>query len=155
MKTGGFAEGMALNLFVSKIPLQMNLFLVTLLLLIAFKLFSVLRRYLTTTPRQMSQQTISQVEELIKSKPVFVASKTYCPYCSATKRLINEVYPEAYILELDTMEEGSEVQDALTKITGQRTVPNIFINGKHIGGNSDLQALGKEKIKKLINESQS
>lgn len=103
----------------------------------------------------MSQQTISQVEELIKSKPVFVASKTYCPYCSATKRLINEVYPEAYILELDTMEEGSEVQDALTKITGQRTVPNIFINGKHIGGNSDLQALGKEKIKKLINESQS
>lgn len=133
----------------------MNLFLVTLLLLIAFKLFSVLRRYLTTTPRQMSQQTISQVEELIKSKPVFVASKTYCPYCSATKRLINEVYPEAYILELDTMEEGSEVQDALTKITGQRTVPNIFINGKHIGGNSDLQALGKEKIKKLINESHS
>lgn len=53
------------------------------------------------------------------------------------------------------MEEGSEVQDALTKITGQRTVPNIFINGKHIGGNSDLQALGKEKIKKLINESHS
>ncbi|ODQ47959.1 hypothetical protein PICMEDRAFT_32504 [Pichia membranifaciens NRRL Y-2026] len=128
----------------------MNTTLVIILLFIAFKLFSVLRRYLTTTPRQMSQQTISQVEELIKTKPVFVASKTYCPYCSATKKLINEIYPEAYILELDTMEEGSEIQDALAKITGQRTVPNVFINGKHIGGNSDLQSLGKEKIKKLI-----
>ncbi|KAG0673485.1 glutaredoxin [Pichia californica] len=98
----------------------------------------------------MSQQTISEVEQLIKTKPVFVASKTYCPYCSATKKLINEIYPEAYILELDTIEDGSEIQDALAKITGQRTVPNVFIKGKHIGGNSDLQALGKDKIKSLI-----
>ena len=31
------------------------------------------------------------------------------------------------------------LQDALEEITGQRSVPNIFINKKHIGGNSDLQ----------------
>lgn len=128
----------------------MNIPLSIFLVFIVFKLFSVFRRYFITTPRQMSQKTISEVEHLIKTKPVFVASKTYCPYCSATKRLINEIYPEAYILELDTIEDGSEIQDALTEITGQRTVPNVFINGKHIGGNSDLQALGKDKIKKLI-----
>lgn len=98
----------------------------------------------------MSQQTISHVQDLIKSHKVFVASKTYCPYCTAAKKLIEEVYPEAYILELDTMEEGDDIQNALAQITGQRTVPNIFINGKHIGGNSDLQALGKEKIKALL-----
>lgn len=98
----------------------------------------------------MSQETISQVENLIKTKPVFVASKSYCPYCSATKRLLSEVYPEAYILELDQMDEGNEIQAILAQITGQRTVPNVFIKGKHIGGNSDLQALGKEEIKKLI-----
>jgi glutaredoxin 3 len=28
----------------------------------------------------------------------------------------------------------------LQELTGQRTVPNIFIKQKHIGGNSDLQA---------------
>lgn len=121
-----------------------------LLLFIAFKLFSVFRRYLTTTPRQMSEQTISQIEDLIKSKTVFVASKSYCPYCSATKKLLNDVYPEAYVLELDTMEDGTEIQDALAKLTGQRTVPNVFIKGKHIGGNSDLQALGKAEIEKLV-----
>lgn len=37
-------------------------------------------------------------------------------------------------------DDGAELQDALEEITGQRSVPNIFISQKHIGGNSDLQA---------------
>lgn len=36
--------------------------------------------------------------------------------------------------------DGAALQDALEEITGQRSVPNIFIDKKHIGGNSDLQA---------------
>lgn len=39
------------------------------------------------------------------------------------------------------MEDGAEIQEALYEITGQRTVPNVFIAGQHIGGNSDVQAL--------------
>jgi glutaredoxin 3 len=35
---------------------------------------------------------------------------------------------------------GKAIQKVLRDITGQTTVPNIFIDGKHIGGNSDLQA---------------
>ena len=35
------------------------------------------------------------------------------------------------------------MQDALQQISGQRTVPNIFIGQKHIGGNSELQGLDK------------
>lgn len=119
------------------------------IILISFKLFSVLRRYFTTA-KPMSQQTISDVEGLIKNHKVFIASKTYCPYCTATKKLMNEVYPEAYILELNTVEDGDAIQQALAKLSGQTTVPNIYINGKHIGGNSDLQALGKNKIEELI-----
>lgn len=37
-------------------------------------------------------------------------------------------------------DDGAALQDALEEITGQRSVPNIFISQKHIGGNSDLQA---------------
>lgn len=37
-------------------------------------------------------------------------------------------------------DDGSAIQSALADITGQTTVPNIFIAQKHIGGNSDLQA---------------
>jgi glutaredoxin 3 len=38
------------------------------------------------------------------------------------------------------LDDGAALQDALEEITGQRSVPNIFIGQKHIGGNSDLQA---------------
>ena len=37
-------------------------------------------------------------------------------------------------------DDGAAIQDALEDITHQRSVPNIFIDKKHIGGNSDLQA---------------
>lgn len=37
-------------------------------------------------------------------------------------------------------DDGPAIQDALEELTSQRSVPNIFINKKHIGGNSDLQA---------------
>lgn len=38
------------------------------------------------------------------------------------------------------MSEGGSIQNALAQMTGQRTVPNVFVNGKHLGGNDDTQA---------------
>ena len=38
------------------------------------------------------------------------------------------------------LDDGSAIQSSLEDITGQRTVPNIFIGQKHIGGNSELQS---------------
>lgn len=32
------------------------------------------------------------------------------------------------------VDDGSDIQDALKGIVGRRTVPQVFINGKHIGG---------------------
>lgn len=57
----------------------------------------------------------------------------------------------AKIIELDTMDNGSEVQAALLDISGQRTVPNVFIKGKHLGGNDDSQAAARSgKLKELL-----
>jgi glutaredoxin 3 len=39
------------------------------------------------------------------------------------------------------LDDGSAIQAALSDITGQSTVPNVFIKQQHIGGNSDLQAI--------------
>lgn len=41
-------------------------------------------------------------------------------------------------LELDEINDGPAIQDYLKEKTGQSTVPNIFISGKHIGGCDDL-----------------
>lgn len=39
-----------------------------------------------------------------------------------------------YWTKLFYLGDGAELQNALKEWTGQRTVPNVFINGKHIGG---------------------
>lgn len=98
------------------------------------------------------------IKQSIESNKVFIAHKTYCPYCHSTLKLINEKIKQnilkkedVYYLELDTMDDGSDYQDALEEISGQRTVPNVYINNKHIGGNSDLQALNSSgQLDKLL-----
>ena len=46
---------------------------------------------------------------------------------------------DARVIELDTLDDGADIQGALLDKTGQRTVPSVFIKGEHIGGNDDTQ----------------
>ncbi len=69
-----------------------------------------------------------------------VFSKSYCPYCNNAKRILDELNAKYKAIELNQEDDGDDIQNALFKITGQRTVPNIFIGKVHIGGNSDLEA---------------
>lgn len=58
---------------------------------------------------------------------------------------------DAKVIELDKLDNGSEIQSALLDITGQRTVPNVFIKGKHLGGNDVTQAAAKNgKLKEML-----
>lgn len=115
---------------------------------------SLAKRYFTTSP-MVSQAATNKVKDLIKDHPVFIASKSYCPYCTKTKNTVASITKDAFIIELDEESDGAELQDALYELTGQRTVPNIFIGGEHIGGNSDLQTLHSQdklvpKIKSVL-----
>ncbi|RDW71192.1 putative glutaredoxin Grx1 [Coleophoma crateriformis] len=82
----------------------------------------------------------TKAEQIINDNSVAVFSKSYCPYCKATKALLNEMGAKYYAIELDQVDDGAAIQDALQQISGQRSVPNIYIKKQHIGGNSDLQA---------------
>ena len=81
-----------------------------------------------------------------------VFSKTYCGFCSSTKGLFEKLGVDAKIIELDVMgSEGAAVQDALVEMTGQRSVPNVFIKGQHIGGNDDTQAAARSgKLQEML-----
>ncbi|EFQ97960.1 glutaredoxin [Nannizzia gypsea CBS 118893] len=81
-----------------------------------------------------------KAEKIIAENGVVVFSKSYCPYCNETKALLNSRGAKFFVMELDKVDDGSAIQSALQEITNQRTVPNIFINHQHIGGNSDLVA---------------
>ncbi|KAK0636112.1 thioredoxin-like protein [Bombardia bombarda] len=99
-----------------------------------------------------------KAQQLIDDNAVMVFSKSYCPYCNNTKRLLESFDAKYVHYELNQESDGDEVQAALAKLTGQRTVPNIFINKQHIGGNSDLEAVVKngkdgKKIEELLKEA--
>jgi glutaredoxin-related protein len=51
-----------------------------------------------------------------------------------------------------TTDDGSAIQSTLGEMTGQTTVPNIFIAKEHIGGNSDLQSK-KNNLKTLLKDA--
>ncbi|KAJ5444063.1 Glutaredoxin [Penicillium daleae] len=86
----------------------------------------------------------TKAQNLINENGVVVFSKSYCPYCKSSKDLLDKLGAKYEALELDLIDDGSAIQSALQEISNQRTVPNIFINQKHIGGNSDLQAIAGE-----------
>jgi glutaredoxin 3 len=70
---------------------------------------------------------------------IIVYSKAYCPYCHAAKALLKQKGAAFIEIDLTTDAEG---QRAMTKRAGGRsTVPQIFIDGRHIGGCDDLHAL--------------
>ncbi|KAL5533614.1 hypothetical protein ACEPAG_74 [Sanghuangporus baumii] len=111
-------------------------------------MLSSIRNYLFGRPASTmsgkQRETITSfVDDLIASNRIAVFSKSYCPYCRRAKQLLSDKYSDvpATVVELDERSDGSDIQDYLAEKTGQRTVPNIFIDTKHIGGSSDLIAL--------------
>ncbi|KAF9235384.1 thioredoxin-like protein [Melanogaster broomeanus] len=104
----------------------------------------------------LSQPRIMDVEKFVndkvKSHKIVVFSKTYCPYCTATKNYFASNYPneEVEVVELNNRNDESAIQDYLLQKTGGRSVPRTFINGTSIGGNSDLQGMPKGKVTALI-----
>jgi len=91
------------------------------------------------------------VEKQIAENPVVVYSKSWCPYCRQTKQTLTDFGASFQVYELDQIDDGEEIQAYLGQKTGQPTVPNIFIEQKHIGGNSDLQKIkNAEKLKDLL-----
>jgi len=72
---------------------------------------------------------------------VIVYSQPFCGYCSAAKRLLTA--KGATFTEIDVMLEAGRRNEMIERSGGRRTVPQIFIDGRHIGGYDDLSALDK------------
>ena len=122
----------------------------------------------TSSALSMSQDDFAKTE--IDSNDVVVFSKSYCPFCQKTKDLFDGMGVDYKVHELDQIgDAGPDLQMALFKLTGQKTVPNVFVKvsifcfggvslvemeryhicshkimlcclkGQHIGGNDDTQ----------------
>jgi len=70
---------------------------------------------------------------------VLMYSTAVCPYCIRAEQLLQRKgVSEIEKIRVDLQ---PELRIAMVEKTGRRTVPQIFINGQHIGGYDDLAAL--------------
>lgn len=79
---------------------------------------------------------------------VVVFSMTNCHHCIQTKHLLARLNINTKVIELDQLKNGlgpgvDSIAVALYNITGQYTVPNVFVKGKHLGGNDETQAAAR------------
>jgi glutaredoxin 3 len=90
---------------------------------------------------------------VVKAK-VEIYSSPWCGYCYRAKQLLESKGVE--FVEFDVMEETSRRQEMVARAQGRTTLPQIFINGKWVGGSDDLYALDKAgKLDPLLAESVS
>lgn len=97
----------------------------------------------------MADEFVTSILEAVPSG-VAVFSKSYCPFCSKVKSALLKAGIVPVVIELDERDNGAAVQAALLARSGQRTVPNVFLAGKHIGGCDDtIKALSEGVFAKV------
>eukprot|EP00466_Bigelowiella_natans_P000048 jgi/Bigna1/32899/e_gw1.1.329.1 len=88
-----------------------------------------------------------EIQKLADDNTVVVFSKSYCPFCVRAKKVLKDVGMSPHVVELDKIQDGSSIQQTLLKMTKQRTVPNVWVQGKFLGGCDDtLKAIKEGKF---------
>jgi len=72
---------------------------------------------------------------------VEIYTKAFCSYCARAKHLLDE--KGARYEEFDITFGGDKRAEMLQRANGRTTVPQIFIDGRHVGGSDDLLALDR------------
>jgi glutaredoxin 3 len=65
----------------------------------------------------------------------------FCPYCSRARALLQR--KGVAFIDIDIIEEPERRDEMIRRANGRTTVPQIFINGEHIGGCDELVALDR------------
>ena len=82
---------------------------------------------------------------------IVIYTKDTCPYCFAAKSLLKE--KRVSFREHEISDDPARRAEMIS-LSGRRTVPQIFINGEHVGGYDDIAMLDASgRLDKLLNNS--
>ncbi len=76
-------------------------------------------------------------------------SKTFCGFCVRARHLLEQkgVVIEEYVVDWG----GPKREEMIQRAMGRTTVPQIFIDGRHVGGCNELYALERDgKLDELL-----
>ena len=82
-------------------------------------------------------------------KNVEIYTGPLCAFCDRAKALLNK--KRVSFKEINLASDPNKMDEMIKKTNGMKTVPQIFISGRHIGGNDRLQALeNKGKLNSIL-----
>ncbi|WP_294609012.1 glutaredoxin domain-containing protein [uncultured Roseovarius sp.] len=84
-------------------------------------------------------EAIEAVRQISADKPVVVFALEWCEFCWSVRKMLAAAGIAYDCIELDGPawqkdNKGTEMRAALRQITGSSTIPQIFVDGEHIGG---------------------
>jgi glutaredoxin 3 len=89
--------------------------------------------------------------ERVEMPDITIYTTASCPYCISAKRLLNQ--KGAAFTEIPVDGDRAERARMSERAGGRTSVPQIFIDGSHIGGCDDLYQLEREgRLDPLLSE---
>jgi cysteine synthase A len=95
-------------------------------------------------PVTLTEAAETFVTEAISDEenPVVLFALEWCEFCWAIRKLFEELYIPFKAIDLDSVvyqddDWGGQIRAVLNARLGSKTIPQIFIGGKHIGGATD------------------
>ena len=84
-------------------------------------------------------------------KKVVIYSGPFCAHCDWARALLNK--KNVNFVEHNVRENPEKREEMLKKSNGARTIPQIFIEDFHVGGNNELQTLEHQgKLDRLLED---
>merc|ERR1711933_532411 len=82
------------------------------------------------------------IDDALKTAGSGVAlfGKSGCPFCKKAKKALYGIGVHPTVVELDQVEGGAAIQKKLMVLTGKPSVPNVWLDGKFIGGSEEVIA---------------
>jgi glutaredoxin 3 len=84
----------------------------------------------------------NHTKEIIVATEITPYTKSWCLHCASAKKLLRQ--KGASFIDVDIEAKPEKRAETIEKAGGRTTVPQIFINGRHIGGSDDLCALDQK-----------
>ncbi|XP_073026317.1 monothiol glutaredoxin-S5-like [Primulina eburnea] len=84
---------------------------------------------------------MERVGLMVSEKPVVIFSKSQCCISHSVRALLHDFGVNPTVHELDKIPVGREIEQALSNIGCNPTVPAVFIGGKFVGGANEVMSL--------------
>lgn len=101
-------------------------------------------------------EALLEVRETVAARPIVLYALEWCEFCWSVRRMFQDAGIEYLSVDLDSAayrvdNRGGKIRTALSEMTGSPTIPQIYVNGEHLGGATEtFDAYNSGKLREML-----